>query len=176
MNSKSKRPEVVIIVATAKNRVIGKDNDLIWHLPVDMRYFKQTTKGAPVIMGRKNYESIPEKYRPLPGRLNVVLSKQADYPVAEGVWLRSDLESTLTELRERGEERVFIIGGGQIYAAALELKIVDRMLITWIDADLEGDAHFPQFNESEWKESTRMHHPADEKHAYSMRFKVYTLN
>ena len=167
--------EVIIIVAATHKGVIGKDNDLIWHLPVDMRYFKETTKGHPVIMGRKNYESIPEKYRPLPGRQNIVLSRQSDYPVAEGVWLRSDLETTLHDLRTEGVEKTFVIGGGQIYAAALESNMVDRMLITWVDADLDGDAHFPRFDESEWSESTLMHHPADEKHEYSMKFMEYTL-
>ncbi len=167
--------EVVIIVATTRNRVIGKDNDLIWHLPVDMRYFKETTKGAPVIMGRKNYESIPHKFRPLPGRLNVVLSRQSDYPVADGVWLREDLDSVLSELKDKGEEKVFIIGGGQIYRAALEADIVDRMLITWIETELEGDAYFPEFDHDKWSESTLMHHPADSKHDYSMLFKEYSL-
>lgn len=165
--------EVIIIVATTLNNVIGKDNDLIWHLPVDMRYFKETTSGAPVIMGRKNYESIPEKYRPLPGRLNVVLSSQSDFPVAEGVWLRTDLKLALEELDKQGEERVYIIGGGQVYAAALEAKIVDRMLITWVETELEGDAYFPEFNRTDWQESTLMHHPADNKHDYAMQFKEY---
>lgn len=165
--------EVIIIVAATLNRVIGKDNDLIWHLPVDMRYFKETTKGAPVIMGRKNYESIPEKYRPLPGRLNIVLSKQSDYPVAEGVWLRSDLKSALDDLEANGEETAYVIGGGQIYAAAIEAGIVDRMLITWVDTELEGDAFFPEFNPSNWEESTLMKHPADDTHAYGMEFKEY---
>lgn len=165
--------EVIIIVATTLNRVIGKDNDLIWHLPVDMRYFKEATKGAPVIMGRKNYESIPEKYRPLPGRLNIVLSRQSDYPVAEEVWLRSNLQRALDELEANGEETAYVIGGGQIYAAALEANSVDRMLITWIDTELDGDAFFPEFDSSQWEESTLMKHPADEKHAYSMRFIEY---
>ena len=173
MNHTSKRPEVVLIVAATRNRVIGKDNDLIWHLPVDMRYFKETTKGAPVIMGRKNYESIPEKYRPLPGRLNIVLSHQADYPVAPEVWLRSNLEKTLSELEKSEAEKVFIIGGGQVYAAALEAGLVDRMLITWIDTELEGDAYFPAFYSADWQERTLMHHPADDKHAYAMQFNEY---
>ncbi len=165
--------EVIIIVAATRNRVIGKDNDLIWHLPVDMRYFKETTKGAPVITGRKNYESIPEKFRPLPGRLNIVLSKQTDYPVAEGVWLRSDLQNALNDIEANGAETAYIIGGGQIYAAAIEEGIVDRMLITWIDTELEGDAFFPEFDPSNWEESTLMKHPDDDAHAYAMEFKEY---
>ncbi len=138
-----------------------------------MRYFKETTKGAPVIMGRKNYESIPEKYRPLPGRLNIVLSRQNDYPVAPEVWLRADLKTTLDELQHKDVEEVFIIGGGQIYSAALEAGLVDRMLITWIDVELEGDAYFPAFDSTQWQERTLMHHPEDDKHAYAMQFKEY---
>lgn len=165
--------DVSIIVAATRNRVIGKDNDLIWHLPVDMRYFKETTKGCPVIMGRKNYESIPPKYRPLPGRLNVVLSHQMDYEVAEGVLLRSSLSDAVEELKAVGHPHIYIIGGGQIYAAALKANLVDRMLITWIDTELEGDAFYPEFDDAKWVKSVLMHHPADESHAYAMDFCSY---
>jgi len=165
--------EVVIIVAATRNRVIGKDNELIWDLPIDMRYFKEQTKGYPVIMGRKNYESIPEKYRPLPGRQNIVLSKQTEYPVADGVLLEQELSQAIKAAKQGGTEKAFIIGGGQIYNAALEQDLVDTMLITWIDTELEGDAFFPQFEESAWSTQTLMTHPSDDKHDYAMRFTEY---
>lgn len=165
---------MIIIVAATHNRVIGKDNDLIWNLPVDMNFFKEQTRGYPVIMGRKNYESIPEKYRPLPGRKNIILSRQADYPVAEGVSLVTELKSALQEAEKEGKEKSFIIGGGQVYSAALEEGIVDKMLITWVDTALDGDAHFPEFEESEWETQTIMHHPADERHAYGMKMMEYS--
>ena len=165
--------ECIIIAAVALNRVIGKENDLAWHLPADMKYFKDTTRGFPVIMGRRNYESIPEKYRPLPGRKNIVLSHQKDYPVAEGVALCQELKNSISIAKETGAEKVFIIGGGQIYKAALQAGVVDRMLITWVEAEVKGDAHFPFFEEEDWTMHSLMHHPKDKDHAFPMRFVEY---
>jgi len=165
--------ECVIIAAVALNRVIGKENDLAWHLPVDMRFFKKMTKGSPVIMGRKNYESIPEKYRPLPGRKNIVLSRQKNFPVAEGVSLCDDLKEALRIAEETGAEKIFIIGGGQIYKESLAQGIVDRMLVTWVEAEVDGDAYFPIFNEEDWEMHTLMHHPKDQEHKFPMRFVEY---
>ncbi len=166
--------EKVIIVAATHNRVIGKDNDLIWNLPVDMNFFKEQTKGFPVIMGRKNYESIPHKYRPLPGRKNIILSRQSDYPVAEGVTVATELKGALERAEEEGSDKAFIIGGGQIYSAALEAGLVDRMLITWVDTALDGDAFFPEFEEEDWEIQTLMYHPADDRHQYGMKMMEYT--
>jgi dihydrofolate reductase len=166
--------ERIVIAAVAENLLIGKENDLAWHLPADMKYFKATTKGYPVIMGRKNYESIPERFRPLPGRLNIVLSRQQDYPLADGVELCSDLQEALEIAQATGKDKAFIIGGGEIYKEALDRDLADKLLITWVDAELEGDAFFPDFDKEMWSSQTLMHLPADESHAHAMRFMEYT--
>ena len=106
--------KVSLIVAVAENGVIGKDNDLIWHLPKDMRFFKETTMGHHVIMGRKNFESIPHKYRPLPDRTNIVITRQSEYK-AEGCIVVNSVETALEIAKNNGDIEHFIIGGGQIY-------------------------------------------------------------
>lgn len=160
---------VSIIAAVALNNVIGKDNDLIWHLPKDLKFFKETTKGAPVIMGRKNYESIPEQYRPLPGRQNIVITRQDDYQAPD-----CDVVNDLNEAIQvaKGEE-IFIIGGGQIYTMALEQNIVDRMYITHILDRFDGDTFFPEFNADEWRSKVIMKHEADDKNPHSFIVKEY---
>jgi len=164
--------EVVIIVAQAKNRVIGKDNDLIWHLPRDMKFFTSQTTGFPVVMGRKNYFSIPEKYRPLPNRKNVVLTRKRDLNLPE-VDIYHELEDALAALKACGEKKVFIIGGGQIYKRSLELDICTSMLITHIDEHFDGDAFFPEFDRSLWEESVIMESQADEKNAHAFTIVEY---
>ena len=123
--------KVSLIVAVAKNGVIGKDNDLIWSLPKDMRFFKETTLGHYVIMGRKNYESIPERFRPLPNRTNVVITRQSDYQ-AEGCVVVNSLENALELAQHNGDDEPFIIGGGQIYKLALERNLVDKIYFRFI--------------------------------------------
>lgn len=164
--------EVALIVAIASNRVIGKDNDLVWHLPDDMNYFKETTKGHHVIMGRRNYESIPDKYRPLPGRTNVVVTRQHDYE-AEGAIVVNSIDDALQVAASNGDDEPFIIGGGQIYAAALEAGMIDVMHITWVNGEFEGDTYFPEVDLENWIEESREHHPADENHLYSFDIVVY---
>ena len=153
--------KVSLIAAVAQNRVIGKDNDLVWHLPDDMQYFKDTTKGHHVITGRRNYESIPEKYRPLPGRTNIVVTRQTDYP-APGAVVVNSIERALEIASNASDAEPFIIGGGQIYAAALELGLVDRMHITWVEGEFEGDTYFPEFDPKEWTLVSEKPHPADD--------------
>jgi len=167
--------EVILIVAMSRNRVIGKDNDLAWHLPVDMRFFKEATRGFPVITGRKNFESIPHKFRPLPGRKNIVLTRQTDYDGGEGVAVVDRISDALDIAKAEGKEKAFIIGGGEIYRLAMEEGKVDRMFITEIDADVEGDTFFPSFELDDWDSQVIMQHPADESHAYDMRFMEYSL-
>jgi dihydrofolate reductase len=152
-----------IIVAVAENGVIGKDNDLIWHLPEDMAFFKQTTKGHCVIMGRKNYESIPEKFRPLPGRTNIVISRNTAYN-APGCVLCSSLDEALKHAESTGETEAFIIGGGQIYKTALSENLVDRLYITHIHKAYEGDTFFPSMSADLWQKKALFSHPTDEKH------------
>lgn len=161
---------VSLIAALGKNRVIGKSNDLPWHLPDDMKYFMQTTKGHHVIMGRKNYESIPEKFRPLPNRTNIVVTHQKNFH-APGCRVVHTMGAALDIARAAGEPEVFIIGGASIYSAALAQT--QRMYLTEIDGAPEGDTFFPEFDPKEWKQISRKHHPKDERHAYGFDFVVY---
>ena len=156
--------KVSLIVAVAENSVIGKDNDLIWHLPKDMRFFKETTMGHHVIMGRKNFESIPERFSPLPNRTNVVITRQRDYQ-AEGCLVVNSLETALEVAQNNGDKEPFIIGGGQIYKLALEENLVDKIYLTKVHHSFKGDTFFPELSE-EWKEVNREDHEADEKHAF----------
>ena len=141
-----------LIWAQARNGVIGRDNTIPWRLPEDMAHFKQTTMGCPVIMGRKTWDSLPPKFRPLPGRQNIVVTRQADWH-AEGV-LRA---GSLAEARALcpPEAQMWVIGGAQIYAQALPLAA--RAVITEIDADFEGDAHAPALGEG-WTQQSREAH------------------
>ena len=153
---------VSLIAAVAANGVIGKDNDLIWTLRDDMAFFKATTKGHHVIMGRKNWESIPERFRPLPERPNIVLSRDGDY-YTEGAVCLTSLEAALDVAREAGEEEAFIIGGAQIYRLALEAGVVDTMYLTHVERGYEGDTFFPEFAEADWKAQPLFRHVADER-------------
>ena len=159
---------VSLIVAASENGVIGKDNDLIWHLPKDMKFFKETTMGHHVIMGRKNFESIPHKYSPLPNRTNVIITRQADY-TAEGCVVVNSVEAALEIAKQNGDTEPFIIGGGQIYKIALEQKLVDKIYLTKVYHSFEGDTFFPELN-SDWKEIERIDCKADEKHAHDYSF------
>tara|TARA_B110000967_G_C18857167_1_gene547906 strand:- start:957 stop:1457 length:501 start_codon:yes stop_codon:yes gene_type:complete len=163
--------KVALIVAAAENHVIGKDNDLIWHLPKDMKFFKETTKGHFVIMGRKNFESIPQKYRPLPNRTNVVVTRQKDY-LAEGCLVVNSLAEALQEAEKAKDLEPFIIGGGEIYRLALEQQLIDRVYLTRIHKNYQGDTFFPKLNK-EWKLLKSDKHLADEKHECDYSFEIY---
>lgn len=154
-----------MIVAHADNRIIGKDNDMPWHLPADLAYFKKTTLGKPVVMGRKTYESIG---RPLPGRLNIVISRDENYQ-AEGVTSATSVEQALALAGE--VEEVMVIGGGAIYEHCL--TCADRLYITHIDADIVGDTQFPKYDLSEWKKVASEKLSADNKNSYDLDFCVY---
>ena len=162
--------KISMIAAIAENYVIGKDNDLVWNLPDDMKFFMTKTSGHHVIMGRKNYDSIPEKYRPLPNRTNIVMTRKDDWS-ADGVEVVHSLEDALEIARKNGEPEVFIIGGGQIYE--LGLKYADTMYLTEIHATFDGDAFFPKFDKSEWKEAERIPHSKDERHEFAFDFVTY---
>ena len=153
---------VSLIAAVSANGVIGKDNDLIWTLRDDMAFFKTTTKGHHVIMGRKNWESIPERFRPLPGRPNIVLSRDAGFSCAGAACMNS-LEAALDAAREAGEEEAFIIGGAQIYRLALEMGVVDTMYLTHVEREYEGDTWFPDFALSNWKAQPLFRHVQDDR-------------
>ncbi|MDB5264918.1 MAG: diacylglycerol kinase [Parcubacteria group bacterium] len=140
-----KRSRISLIAALGENRVIGKEGTLPWHLPEDLKRFKQLTIGHPVIMGRKTWESIPEKFRPLPGRTNFVITRDPDYE-APGVLLSFTLEEAIAAAAFMpGSEEIFIIGGGQIYAAAL--PFADRLYLTVIKGAVDGDVFFPEYTE-----------------------------
>lgn len=159
-----------MIAAVASNGVIGRNNNLPWNLPDDMKYFMQTTKTHHVIMGRKNYESIPEKFRPLPNRVNIVVSRQREFKAPNCILLHS-MEEALRFAESHGEPEVFIIGGAEIYLAGL--PYANRLYLTEIDAVVEGDTHFPPFNRQQWREQSRVHHATDDRHRYSFDFVVY---
>jgi len=157
--------KVSIIVAISHDNVIGKDNDLVWHLPKDMKFFMDTTKGHYVIMGRRNYDSIPAKYRPLKDRTNVVVTRKIGYE-AEGCIVVNSIQDGIDKAKENGDKECFIIGGGQIYAEALKNDMVDCMYITHIDHKFDGDTFFPQFNKQDWDLRVIMEHQKDEKNKY----------
>jgi dihydrofolate reductase len=133
-----------------------------------MKFFKDTTMGHHVIMGRKNFESIPHKYSPLPNRTNVIITRQADY-TAEGCVVVNSVEAALEIAKQNGDTEPFIIGGGQIYKIALEQKLVDKIYLTKVYHSFEGDTFFPELN-SDWKEIERIDCKADEKHAHDYSF------
>jgi len=164
--------KVSIIAAVANNRAIGKDNKLLWHLPDDLRFFKETTLGHPVITGRRNYESIPEKYRPLKGRENIVLTSNSNYE-APGARLANSLEEAIEIARGLDEEEIFVMGGGKVYYEAIKKDLVDRMYLTLVRADFDADTFFPNWEQQKWKELECDHHPKDEKHDYSFDICVF---
>ncbi|QIM69029.1 type 3 dihydrofolate reductase [Basfia succiniciproducens] len=152
-----------LIVAATKNHVIGKDNQMPWHLPADLKWFKENTLGKPVIMGRKTFESIG---RPLPKRVNIVLSR---HPFEhEGVIWKESLESALDFLKDSAE--IMLIGGGQLFEQYLSQA--DKLYFTEIQAELEGDTFFPAINTDEWEISYEEYRPADENNAYDLRFLI----
>ncbi len=166
--------KVSLIVAVSINGVIGKDNDLIWHLPKDMKFFKDTTQNHHVIMGRKNFESIPHKFRPLPNRTNIIITRQTNY-FAQGSITVNSIEDGLEIARKNGEKEPFIIGGGEIYKIALEKKLVDKIYLTRIHHEFDGDTFFQALG-SEWQETKRIDLKADEQHAYDYSFLQFEKN
>ena len=155
---------VSIIVAVAKNGIIGKENDLPWCLSEDLKHFKRTTLGKPVIMGRKTYESVG---KPLPGRRNIVVSRNPSYEV-EGCEVAHSIEEAV-EMAAAADE-VMVLGGGRLYADAL--PITDRIYLTRVDAEVEGDTRFPDLDMGEWQEVDRWTHPADEKNDFPCTFLI----
>lgn len=164
--------KIVLIVAVAKqNNGIGFNNDLLWHLPADMRFFKETTSGFPVITGRKNYESIPPKFRPLPNRDNIIVTRQdLDF---EGAHVCISIDEAIKKAKSLNDSKAFIIGGGQIYKQVLEQDLVDELLITWVDAAPEADVFFPEIS-TDWRLVSEEKHDADEKNKFNFSFCKYT--
>lgn len=157
-----------IIVAYSRNNIIGNQGHMPWNIPSDLAYFKETTMGCPIIMGRVTWESLG---RPLPGRLNIVVSRDSSYSV-EGAELTSDLKSAIALAKEQApSEDTFIIGGAQIYTHALEDNLVDRIYATEIHNSIEGDAAFPEIDTDTWEEVSRDPQPIDNN--YDFDFVIY---
>ncbi|TEW54409.1 type 3 dihydrofolate reductase [Psychromonas sp. RZ22] len=155
--------KISMIVAMAHNRVIGLDNQMPWHLPADLQYFKKTTLGKPVIMGRKTYDSIG---RALPGRLNIVVSRDPNLTIS-GVTCVTSVEQALA--MAEGTEEVMIIGGATIYEYFL--KVANRLYLTFIDLETKGDTKFPDYlAQGEWQQVASEEYLADEKNAYNLEF------
>jgi dihydrofolate reductase len=161
---------ISLIAAVTENHVIGKNNDLPWHLPDDMKYFMQTTKGHVVIMGRKNYESLPPKFRPLPERTNILVTRQKNF-IAPGCTIVNSLEAGIQIAKQSNEQELFIIGGAEIFE--LSVALADRIYLTEIKTEIEGDTFFPKFDKSKWKEASRRPHAKDDRHKYDFDFVIY---
>ena len=160
---------IAIIVAIAKDNVIGKSNTIPWYCPEDLKYFKRTTLGHPVLMGRKTYESL--KIKPLPGRKNIVVTrdKNLNYPGCDMV---ESVEVGIAQAQTSGAEKLFIIGGADIYQQCLSLA--SELYVTEVDVDIEGDRYFPSIDYSNWSLMHEHDYHADESNPYSMTFKVFT--
>ena len=156
------KPIISLIAAMAKNRIIGKDNQMPWHLPADLGHFKAVTLGKPIIMGRKTYESIG---RPLPGRKNIVMSRDKDYKL-EGCETVTSLENAIRLVQDVDE--IMIIGGGFLYAECIPQA--DKLYLTFIDLEVEGDTQFPSFEHLNLTEVKREKHLQDEKNSYDYEF------
>ena len=146
---------IALIAAVARNGVIGRGGSLPWRIPADLHYFKATTMGKPMIMGRRTFQSIGKA---LPGRASIVVTRRADF-AADDVDVAADLDQALTIAARHGGDEVVVIGGGEIYAAALPRA--DRIYLTEVHIDAEGDVHFPALDRAQWRELSRDDHPAD---------------
>jgi dihydrofolate reductase len=158
---------ISMIVAVAENGVIGKNNDLPWHLPDDLKFFKNTTKGHVILMGRKCFESFG---KPLPHRTNVIITRNTEYK-QEGAKVVHSLEDALSVAKEKQETEVFVCGGEEIYRQSMDKA--DKLYLTRIHAKVEGDVHFPDFDEDQWELISEEYHSTDEKHVYDFTFRTY---
>ncbi len=161
--------KIALIVAVDSEGGIGKNNQLMWHLPNDMKFFKETTQNHIVLMGRKNFESIPEKFRPLPNRLNCILTKNQDFRAANCLVFH-DIHRCIQEFQE-DNRTLFVIGGGEIYRLAMEQLDITEMFITQVHHAFDADTHFPSFVEENWHREKLHRQVPDDRHAYG--FTIY---
>lgn len=159
---------ISFVVAASENNAIGKDNQLLWNLPNDMKFFKNITWGMPVVMGRKTFESMGGKA--LAGRKSIVITRQPGWK-AEGVAVVNSVDAAVALAGEMNYKEIFIIGGGEIFLIAFSRA--KRIYITRVHAELEGDTYFPVIEKNEWKLISNIDNPADEKHAYAYSFQVW---
>lgn len=155
---------LIHVVAAAENQVIGKNNQLLWHLPNDLKFFKNLTWGFPVIMGRKTFESVN---KPLPGRTNIVITRQADWQ-RSGVDVVADFDEAIARAKSLHVKQAFIIGGGEVYRQSLDQ--VHDVYLTRVDVALDGDTWYPVLDAASWQLASEEKFPADAKHAYDYSF------
>ncbi len=156
---------ITLIAAAAENNSLGKDNQLIWHLPDDFKRFKQITSGHYIIMGRKTFESFP---RPLPNRTHIIITRQKDYTVEDCIVVNSIEEAIAISSKE---EDVFIIGGAEIYNQSI--VFADKIELTRVHSNFEADAYFPEIDKTKWKIDFEEFHPKDEKHKFDFTFQTF---
>ena len=159
---------ISLVVAASENNAIGKNNQLLWHLPKDMKFFKNVTWAMPVVMGRKTFESMGSK--PLSGRKNIVITRKPDWK-AEDVSVVNSVDAAVALANELNYKEVFIIGGGEIYMIAFERA--NKIYMTRVHKELEGDTYFPVIEKNDWKLVNNTDNPADEKHAYAFSFQLW---
>lgn len=157
---------LTLIAAASENNALGKDNDLVWHLPDDFKRFKALTSGHYIVMGRKTFESFP---KPLPNRTHVIITRQNDYKVPEGCLVVNSLSKAIEVCPEN--EDVFIIGGGQIYKQSID--IADKIELTRVHTTVEADAFFPEIDEDIWEIIQSEYHPKDEKHQFDFTYLTF---
>ena len=157
--------EITLIAAASENNVLGKDNKLIWHISDDLKRFKKLTLGHSLIMGRKTFESLPKA---LPNRKNIVLTRNKNYKAKDAI-VAHDLKKAIEFTGE--DSNPYIIGGGEIYK--LGLDFIDKLYITEIKANIDGDTFFPKWDKKKWKEVSRIKHPSDDKHIYEFDYVIY---
>ncbi len=161
--------KVSIIVAAGLNNSIGKDNGLLWHLPIDMKFFKERTMGHHILTGRKNYESIPEKYRPLANRTNIVVTRDANLKI-DGCLVTTSIKEGVEFARRRGEKELFIIGGGEIYRQMLAENMVTHVYLTRVHENFEADTFFPELDPKKWRTTSEIFCQKDPKDIYDCTF------
>ncbi len=157
---------LTLIAAIATNNALGKDNQLVWHLPIDFKRFKSLTTDHYIVLGRKTFESFP---KPLPNRTHVIITRQKNYPVPEGCIVVGSLEEALATCPKN--EEVFIIGGGEIYKQSIDMA--DKIEITRVHTIVEADTFFPEIDLEKWQLNFEEHHTKDEKHAFDFTFQTF---
>lgn len=156
---------VILIAAAAENNALGKNNQLVWHLPDDFKRFKQLTSGHHIIMGRKTFESFP---KPLPNRTHIIITRQQNYSPQDGIVVNS-MESAMNMASK--EENIFVIGGGEIYQLAL--PFADKIELTRVHQTFEADAFFPEINPDEWELASEEFHSKDKNHTFDFSYQTY---
>ena len=159
---------ISLVVAASENNVIGKNNQLLWHLPKDMKFFKNVTWAMPVVMGRKTFESMGSK--PLSGRKNIVITRKSDWK-ADGVAVVNSVDAAIALAHELNYKEIFVIGGGEIYMIAFQKA--NKIYMTRVHADLEGDTYFPVIGKNDWTLVSNVDNAADEKHAHAFSFQLW---